>query len=623
MDPVVTQEIRDDGALVNLFSGAGVAGRDRKLGNQVAFNRFLSEAELEQLYLCGLIRRFVDAIPEAMLRHRPTIKLSAEEDTKDTIPAFETFLKNTSFAPALCEVMRLQRIYGGAGLVLLIDDGLPAEAPVDANRVRAVRGYAPLSRHELIPSDTTFNDYSKPEFYQITTNQRLSPDQEGRYLNVKIHHTRVARFDGLYLPQNIRSRNTGWGQSVIEIIWDAWQDYYSSISGLGSLIGEGDLLVHKIPGLMQRIAAGGEADIRKRLELNNMSRSVYGTSVLDTEESLENLSRNLTNISSATDPFVKQLQAVTGWPASILMGDSPGGLGKEGRFEERVWASLVEAWQTVYCGAPITQIFDLILRSAEGPAKGRPPEDWAVDFPSVYTVTDEERADLQSKMATSDNTYVQLGVLHPFELRNSRFGGTEFSIDTTLNDAITEQMAAQAEAQFAAQQAQLQAAAEAAAAQPAPDEAPAEPGAEGGTPEDALAEAGGLPEPDRPEATTDAAAGGPPYEHYEAHGLRIRVTHTAGAVRAGHMVGPDGQRTDTSSAAPLLIFGPLRTASRLYQARFEIDSALVDGPYVTGFASLRAAKRGVASLFPRQTVAGLSPISDTATQALRASWDTY
>ena len=114
---------------------------------------------------------------------------------------------------------------------------------------------------------------------------------------------------------------------------------------------------------MQRIAAGGEADIKKRLELNNMSRSVYGTVVLDTEESLENLSRNLTNISSATDPFVKQLQAVTGWPASILMGDSPGGLGKEGRFEERVWASLVEAWQ--------------------------------VDFPSVYTVTDEERADLQ------------------------------------------------------------------------------------------------------------------------------------------------------------------------------------------------------------------------------------
>ena len=114
---------------------------------------------------------------------------------------------------------------------------------------------------------------------------------------------------------------------------------------------------------MQRIAAGGEADIKKRLELNNMSRSVYGTVVLDTEESLENLSRNLTNISSATDPFVKQLQAVTGWTASILMGDSPGGLGKEGRFEERVWASLVEAWQ--------------------------------VDFPSVYTVTDEERADLQ------------------------------------------------------------------------------------------------------------------------------------------------------------------------------------------------------------------------------------
>ena len=608
MDPTVTPEVRDDGALVNLFSGAGVPGRDRKLGNQVALARFLSEAELEQLYLSGLIRRFVDAIPEAMLRHHPTIKLSSEEDTKDTVSAFETFLKDTQFAPALCEVMRLQRIYGGAGLVLLIDDGLAADQPVDINRIRAVRGYAPLSRHELIPSDLSFNDYSKPEFYRITTNQRLSPAQQDQYLNVEIHHTRVARFDGLYLPWNLRSRNTGWGQSVIEIIWDAWQDYYTSVSGLGSLIGEGDLLVHKIPNLMQRIAAGGEADIKKRLELNNMSRSVYGTTVLDTQESLENLSRNLTNIASATDPFIKQLQAVTGWPASILMGDSPGGLGKEGRFEERVWAALVEAWQTVYCQAPITQIFDLILRSAEGPAKGRPPEAWEVDFPSVYTVTDEERADLQSKMATTDNTYAQLGVLHPFEIRNARFGGTEFSIDTTLNDTITEQFAAKAEAEFAAQQAQLQAAAEAALAPPVEEEQV--PGESAASP--------------RPEATTDSAAGGgPPYEHYAAHGLRIRVTHKAGPVRAGPLVGPDGQRIDSSEAAPLLIFGPLRTASRLYQARFEVDSALVDGPYVTGFSSLRAAKRGVASLFPRQTVAGLSPISDTATQALRASWDTY
>ncbi|NCW70469.1 MAG: DUF1073 domain-containing protein [Marivivens sp.] len=155
--------------------------------------------------------------------------------------------------------------------------------------------------------------------------------------------------------------------------------------GLESMTQDADLFVHKIPGLFQRVASGNESDLRKRLEANNLSRSIYGGMVVDTEEQLEFLNRGLGSIASASEPFIKDLQAATGWPASILMGDSPGGLGKEGRYEERVWASLVEQWQEVYCRTPITEVFNYILSSAEGPTRGRPPETWSVEFPSVFT----------------------------------------------------------------------------------------------------------------------------------------------------------------------------------------------------------------------------------------------
>ena len=608
----------------------GVPGKDRKLQNQVVSNPILTEQELEQLYKVGLIRRYVDSIPETMLRHRPTLRIASEEDQKDTVAKFDTFLKQTNFYQALREVVQLQRIYGGAGLVLLIDDGQEPQEPVNTQRIRAIRGYVPLSRHELIPDEVTFTDYSKPEYYRVTTNQRVEPGQQAQYTNLLVHNTRVARFDGLYLPWNLRARNTGWGQSVIEVIYDAWQDYSSTLHGLNSLVGEGDLLVHQIPGLMQRIASGGESDIRKRLELNNMARSIYGSMVLDKEESITNISRNLTNISSATEPFIRHLQAATGWPASILMGESPGGLGKEGRFEERVWASLIEQWQESYCRTPVTEIFTYIALSKEGPMKGKPPEDWEVDFPSVFTQTDKEKAELRESVSRSDNTYVQLGVLDAAELRQSRFGDTEFSIETTLLESISERLSLQSDLQFQQQVGGLEAQMQAAQGGGMEGEMP--PGPEGQDMEEQPpegegeqpAEGEGVPQevpPAFPDAKKKTATS---FDSMDAQGLKIRITHTAGECKAGYLVGPDGQRIDASDSAPLMVFGPHRTkAYKLYRARFTSDSELIDGPYVTGFASLRAAKLGLSSLYPRQTVAGLSAVPQAEIESLRAGWDAY
>lgn len=588
----------------------GVPSKDKTTATSVASNYFLTQGELESLYMHGVPRRYVDCIADEILRHRTTITIGGDDpNAQDVITGFEEFLKVTQFHAALSEVIKLQRLYGGAGLVLLIDDGLPEDEPVDVARIRSVNGYIPLSRWELIPEDFNITDWSKPSHYRLTTSQKITPEQDGPYVNLRIHSSRVARFDGMYLPWRVRARNTGWGQSVLQVIWEAYKRYESAMAGLESMTQDADLFVHKIPGLFQRIASGNESDLRKRLEANNLSRSVYGGMVVDTEEDLSFLNRALSNIATATDPFVKDLQAATGWPASILMGDSPGGLGKEGRFEERVWASLVEQWQEVYCRTAITEIFQYVLASREGPVRGKPPASWAVHFPSVFTQTDEEKAALRLQMAQVDAQYVNLGVLNAIEIRESRFGGTQYSIETSLNDAVTEQLVTQADASFQSSMMGYEAQARALENPPEPQEEEEQP------PED-----GEQPQP-QPEAPPRRDA----FDLYEAQGLRIRVAYTAGDVRAGYLVGPDGQRTDSSAAAPLMVFGPHRIRSyKLYRARFDgPDGELVDGPYATGFASMRAAKQGVAALFPRQNVAGLSPVPEGELEALRAGWEVY
>jgi phage-related protein (TIGR01555 family) len=436
----------------------------------------LSETELEVLYVNGIPRRYVDSIADEILRHRTTIKLGddnlSEERSQKLINDFEAFLQDSNFHHAFSEVVKLQRLYGGAGLVLLLDDGRKPEEPVDPARLRAVRGFIPLSRHELIPEDVTLTDWSKPAHYRISTNQRLTEDQTEITTNLIVHHTRVARFDGLYLPWNLRSQNTGWGMSVLQLVWDAFKRYETAMSGLENMTNDSDLFVHKIPGLFQRLAAGGEADIRKRLEANALSRSMYGGMVVDKEEEVDFINRALSNLASATEPFIQELQAATGWPASILMGTSPGGLGKEGRFEERVWASLVEQWQEVYCRSPITQVFTYILSSTEGPTRGRVPPAWSVLFPSVFTQTDEEKLDVRKKAQDIDVQYLSNGVLTPMEVRMARFGGQEYSYETTLDETATERMKVKEDIQFQAELVNMQR-----SMQPPQEETPPEDGA--------------------------------------------------------------------------------------------------------------------------------------------------
>ena len=589
----------------------GLTTKDKTVATSIGSKAILSEGELEALYVHGIPRRYVDAISDEILRHRSTIKLGGDkqENANDLIATFEEYLKVTQFHHAFAEVVKLQRLYGGAGLVLLIDDGLAPEEPVEPARIRAVRGYVPLSRHELIPEDFSITDYTKPSHYRITTAQRLTAEQQGQYVNVRIHSSRVARFDGLYLPWNVRVRNTGWGLPVLQLVWEAYKRYETALSGLESMTTDSDLFVHKIPGLFNRIASGNESDLRKRLEANNLSRSVYGGMVVDTEEELSFLNRALSNIASATDPFVKDLQAATGWPASILMGDSPGGLGKEGRFEERVWATLVEQWQELYCRTAVTEVFTYILASREGPTQGRPPQKWSVEFPSVFTQTDSEKAALRLQIAQVDAQYLNLGVLNALEVREARFGGTEYSIDTTLNEAVTEQLIAQADASFQSQMMGYQAQAEAMANPPK---------AEGAQPEEEQEEESTEePQPDKT-AKTDSL------EIIHAHGYHIKETHRKDSVSIGYLVAPDGQRVDTADNAALFVVGPQRAHGRkLYRARFDHQGQLIEGPYAIGFRTLQSAKRGIAAFYSRQNVAGLSPVPEGEAEALRAGWEQY
>jgi hypothetical protein len=308
------------------------------------------------------------------------------------------------------------------------------------------------------------------------------------------------------------------------------------------------------------------------------------------------------------------MQATTGWPASILMGTSPGGLGKEGRFEERVWASLVEDWQTVYCREPISDLFTMLMLAKDSPMRGKVPDSWEVHFPSVFIETDTEKTALRKSQADIDQIYHAIGALKSVEIRNNRFGSTQHSIETVLDKNVSAQLEMQQDIEFENNINQLQAQSFAAQGL-GPDGEPIPP--EGG-PNAAPENQGGILPPgsqsesqeSQPRAKPAKPKTAPKTDSYEALNLNINVLKHLDGMSMGRRVG-DTSRADAAGGpdlSRLVLIGPSR--SRRYAAfrtTIKIDEAILPGPLVTGFASLRAARKGLTAFLPEQTVFTMTP----------------
>lgn len=503
---------REDGVLINMLSGMGMGKRDRSTQTRVGSPRFLTQQELESLYTVGLPRRFVDAIPDETLKHAATLKLSTTHSHKEQefIQSFDQHLRELRFAKAYAEAMRLQRLYGGAALLMYIDDGQEADQPVNYNAIKSIDGFEALSRYELQADSSSGHDLSNPTFYRLAnanTRRKSTPITPSRWTGAAaaaarrsrsataggshkvpvagtsgasstkgnasgedlieaikpsptglIHKSRVARFDGLFLPYAVRQTNGGWGQSSLQLVWDGWRRYETVVSGLEGGILDSSQAYHKIPGLRKMVTDGQASLLFKRMEVNNAMRSMYGTMAIDAEEEMGFSERRLSSLQYMMTPFSEYMQATTGWPAPILMGVSPGGLGRDGRFEERVWASIVESWLITCCLDSVHQVFDCILRCKDTPWNGSPPKNWEVKFPNTYSTTPLEDAQLQLTQGQAASTWHGLGVLGTMELRESHFGPVDFNQSVTLDDSLSEiiKETAMVKAKAALAQAQLE-----------------------------------------------------------------------------------------------------------------------------------------------------------------------
>lgn len=447
-----TRRQRVDG-WTNLLTKVGDRYRDKTTA--VRFEReLLDEVTCEEIWLGDdIAARVIELPPKVQLQHGFKVLVSELEPRDDRPPyaerldsddaealkeaqeAIETTLDELDATAVLIEALQWKRAYGGAAVLLGVDDGQrELSKPVDFARVKAVRYMVCLRPRECRPAKWNANPrsrgYGLPEVYRV---QRETSGSVVGTTTFDVHASRILRFEGIRVSRRHTSLNHGWGDSVLNRLYQPLADFQQSYRAVPNLIADFAQGVHSIEGLAELIMANEDDLVRKRIETMDVARSMLRSLIIDSKDKFERLQTPVSGLAELLDRCAKRFAAAADMPVSLLMGDQPAGLNATGEQNTRWWYDSQGAEREVKLRPIINKLLRLIFISSEGPTAGVEPERWKVLFNNLWVPSQAEVAAIRAQVATADAAYVNAGVLTPEEVAISRFGGDEWSMDTRID----------------------------------------------------------------------------------------------------------------------------------------------------------------------------------------------
>lgn len=381
------------------------------------FDRQLLEAIYRQN---GVARKIIARMPFDATREGWDRYKGIDEELSKALAKEERRLR---LGRLITDALIYERLYGGAAVVMDVDDGQPSWMPLEVERVRAVRSMFTAHRWELWPHTYIRGGWlpsdGEPEVFNVQRDSGGAP--------MLVHRSRMLLFAGDTLPGQARDGNWGWGDPVMEYVWNELRNAGVSDAGVIDYLLQLSVPLVKISGWWKLISGkGGEAAADDMLTTLRKRLSMFRLMAMDSSDGMERLQASVAGISDLLAHQKAQTSAVTNYPQTILFGTSPEGMnatgksdlelyygwvraaGQEDRLREplELWYRIV-ALAPVWGGDSITNPLPLDVRQA----------DPGIEFRPLWLPTSKELADEGQIKANTRAVYVNLGVMDSDECR--------------------------------------------------------------------------------------------------------------------------------------------------------------------------------------------------------------
>lgn len=409
----------------NVLTGLGVKGRDKNTATTYRQSCLVDQPMLDSMYRTdGYVKRIIELPAYEMIRQGWEI----EGDTDNTIcQKFDEL----DAEKKLIDLIKWARLYGGALIVMGIADGRELDQPVNESNINNIKWlhvfdrYQAFSQDGYVETDLDSPNYGYPRIYQVN---------DTRTGNIFfVHHSRVLRMDWTELIPRQQNYNNGWGDSVVQSIYEELKNYSTVFANTGLMIQDFVNGILKIPGLNETMVSGCDEQVRQRLDILNMTKGVTNTIVLDGQEDYEKITTSVTGLADLIDKFMETLSSVSGIPITLLFGRTVSGLNANADQDTRNYYDYIKCMQEGKLKSVLDKLIKYIFLSKNFDSKGVEPESWDIKFNPLWQVTEEQESLIKRTTAETDRIYIETGVLEPSEVAISRFGGDAYSTNTEID----------------------------------------------------------------------------------------------------------------------------------------------------------------------------------------------
>ena len=424
-----TKSYHSDG-WTNILTGLGQRGRDKKESGVFRVCRTWFVTELDQLYRAdGLAKIIVDSVADEMVRQGWEVEGDEEDYIANKMDEIHAYSK-------VSDLIKWARLYGGAILIMGINDGRNLDQPVDENRIYDIKWLHAFDRYQCSSANGLFNgnlnspNYGYPDVYLVT---------DSRTGNVfYVHHSRVLRMDWNMLPPRFQNWNDGWGDPVFSAIYEELRNYSTLYGNIATMSYDFVTKVLKVKNLVDIVGADSCKQFQQRVDILNLAAGITNTAIIDSEESLDKHSTQLAGIAEIVDRFMVSLSAVSGIPVSLLFGRSPAGFNSTGDNEIRNFYDKIKQYQESKLKPILERLVSYLYLCKESPRRGIEPDKWSLQFVPLWQNSEQEEATIRKTQAETDSMYIDRNVLDPSEVAISRFGGGKYSTNTQIDIAARE-----------------------------------------------------------------------------------------------------------------------------------------------------------------------------------------
>lgn len=434
---------REDG-YVNLLNKYGTK-QDNSEAYKFEREPVIPDMQLTGLYEGnGLFSKIIDTPAEEALKHGFDLNLKSDE-----VNAFvEDALDDLEWEEKAATAIKWARLYGGALIVMLIDDGRGLEEPVDWEHIRSIDELRVYERSIVQPDYASLyqqdyggkgvgnrvSKFGQPEYYYVSS----------IYGSFKVHESRCLVFRNGVLPeQTSNATYLFWGMPEYVRIRRALRETVTAHTDSVKLLERSVQAIYSMKGLASLLTTDdGENQVLKRLQLVDTSRGLLNSIAIDSEgEQYDFKTFQFSGVKDVIDATCNMLSALTNIPQTILFGRSPAGMNATGDSDFESYYNFVEKIQRLMLKRNLRTLLDIVFRAGIASGDVTEEPDYKLDFNPLWSLSDTEQATVdQTKAQTAlvkaqtAQAYVDMQALDPTEVRRRLASDEEFDVEDIISE---------------------------------------------------------------------------------------------------------------------------------------------------------------------------------------------